>query len=325
MEPTKRVVIGMDPHKRSVTIEVMAADETILGGGRFATDEAGFQAMVHYAQQWPDRVWAVEGCNGIGHHVAIRLLADGKEVVDVPPKLSAPGAGVRHRPGPQDRRHRRALGRPGRHPDGRAAAGGRRRAARGAADPGRPPPLAGRGPHPDGRPAAPPAARADPGRGEEGPVRRPGQGTAGQGPTPRRRRQDPPPGGRGADRRPGADLPAQEGRRQGAHRAGRGDRHHPDWTCPASDPPVPRGCWSRSATSPASPTAATSRPGTAPRRSTPPPATTSGTGCRAQGTGRSTAPCTSWPPSNCAIRPRAATTTTARRPPARPRWKPCAA
>jgi transposase len=29
-----RVVIGMDPHKRSVTIEVMAGDETVLGGGR---------------------------------------------------------------------------------------------------------------------------------------------------------------------------------------------------------------------------------------------------------------------------------------------------
>ena len=35
---TSRVVIGMDPHKRSVTIEVTAADETVLGGGRIATD-----------------------------------------------------------------------------------------------------------------------------------------------------------------------------------------------------------------------------------------------------------------------------------------------
>ena len=34
----------MDPHKRSATIEVMAADETVLGGGRFGTDEAGFAA-----------------------------------------------------------------------------------------------------------------------------------------------------------------------------------------------------------------------------------------------------------------------------------------
>ena len=84
-----RVVLGMDPHKRSATIEVMAADETVLGGGRFGTDRDGYGAMLHYARQWPDRVWAVEGCNGIGRHIAHRLLADGEEVVDVPPKLSA--------------------------------------------------------------------------------------------------------------------------------------------------------------------------------------------------------------------------------------------
>ena len=84
-----RVVIGMDPHKRSVTIEVMAADETVLGGGRFGTDRDGYQAMLRYVKQWPDRVWAIEGCSGIGRHVAHRLLADDEEVVDVPPKLSA--------------------------------------------------------------------------------------------------------------------------------------------------------------------------------------------------------------------------------------------
>lgn len=32
------VVIGMDPHKRSATIEVMDPDEAVLGGGRFGTD-----------------------------------------------------------------------------------------------------------------------------------------------------------------------------------------------------------------------------------------------------------------------------------------------
>lgn len=84
-----RVVIGMDPHKRSVTIEVMTPDETVLGGGRYATDEAGFAEMRRYVSQFPDRVWAIEGCSGIGHHVAVRLLAAGEEVVDVPPKLSA--------------------------------------------------------------------------------------------------------------------------------------------------------------------------------------------------------------------------------------------
>jgi transposase len=34
-------------------------------------------------------VWAIEGCQAIGAHVANRLLANGEEVVDVPPKLSA--------------------------------------------------------------------------------------------------------------------------------------------------------------------------------------------------------------------------------------------
>src|SRR5215211_5506762 len=84
-----RVVIGMDPHKRSATIEVMAADETVLVDGRFATDQDGYRAMLRCAKQWSGRVWAIEGCSGIGRHVANRLLADGEQVVDVPPKLSA--------------------------------------------------------------------------------------------------------------------------------------------------------------------------------------------------------------------------------------------
>jgi hypothetical protein len=79
----------MDPHKRSATIEVMTADETVLGGSRFGTDSDGYTAMVCYARRWPDRVWAIEGCAGIGKHIAVRLLAGGEEVVDVPPKLSA--------------------------------------------------------------------------------------------------------------------------------------------------------------------------------------------------------------------------------------------
>jgi transposase len=71
----------------------MDADENVVGGGRFDTDRAGFAAMGRYVNQLqPDvtlRVWAIEGCNGIGHHVATRLLAAGEQVIDVPPKLSA--------------------------------------------------------------------------------------------------------------------------------------------------------------------------------------------------------------------------------------------
>ena len=79
----------MDPHKRSATVEVMTTDETIVGGGRFGTDRDGYAAMKDYARPWPDRVWAIEGCQGIGRHVATRPLSDGEEDVDVPPKLLA--------------------------------------------------------------------------------------------------------------------------------------------------------------------------------------------------------------------------------------------
>ncbi len=138
------VVIGMDPHKRSVTIEVMTADETILGGGRYATDVAGFAAMRRYVSQFPDHVWAIEGCSGIGHHVAVRLLAAGEEVVDVPPKLSARtrvfATGQGRKTDATDA-HSVAL-------VGTRMAGLRpvvdRRAARGPATTGRPTPLAGR-------------------------------------------------------------------------------------------------------------------------------------------------------------------------------------
>ena len=85
----EHVVIGMDPHKRSVTIEVMTDSEQVLAKHRFETTAAGFRQLQGYAKQWPDRLWAVEGCNGIGRHVASRLVIAGETVVDVPPKLSA--------------------------------------------------------------------------------------------------------------------------------------------------------------------------------------------------------------------------------------------
>lgn len=84
-----RVVIGVDPHKRSATIEVINEREQAVGQGRFGTDRDGYKAMLAAGRKHNDRVWAVEGCNGIGRHVAQRLVADGETVVDVPAKLSA--------------------------------------------------------------------------------------------------------------------------------------------------------------------------------------------------------------------------------------------
>ena len=57
------VVIGMDPHKRSATIEVMAGDGTVLGSGRYATDVAGYRAMLGYAKPADESA----GARVVGH------------------------------------------------------------------------------------------------------------------------------------------------------------------------------------------------------------------------------------------------------------------
>src|SRR5450755_2910911 len=83
------VVIGMDPHKRSATIEIIDERGKALCQGRFGTDRDGYKAMLAAGRKFKDRSWAVEGCNGIGRHIAQRLVADGEPVAGVPAKLSA--------------------------------------------------------------------------------------------------------------------------------------------------------------------------------------------------------------------------------------------
>jgi transposase len=84
-----RVVIGVDPHKLSATIKVLDERERVLGGGRFGTDRDGYRQLLAAGRRWPDRVWAVEGCNGVGRPLAQRLVGNGESVLDVPAKLSA--------------------------------------------------------------------------------------------------------------------------------------------------------------------------------------------------------------------------------------------
>lgn len=50
----EHVVIGMDPHKRSVAIEVMTGTEQVLAKHRFATTAEGFKELARYSKQWPD-------------------------------------------------------------------------------------------------------------------------------------------------------------------------------------------------------------------------------------------------------------------------------
>lgn len=141
---TGRVVIRMDPHKRSATIEVMSADETVVGSGhspptvmvmsRCGALPANGRTGSGRSRAAPES--ASTSLSGCWPTVRIVLSSTSPEAV-------RPRTGVRDRTGTQDRRHRRVLSRPGRHPHERLATRRRRRATGGAATAGRPAPLAG--------------------------------------------------------------------------------------------------------------------------------------------------------------------------------------
>ncbi|MGW4125649.1 hypothetical protein [Nocardia sp. NPDC004711] len=60
------VIIGIDLHKRPATIEIIDRAGHVLAVGRYATDTTGYTEILTAGQQFTERVWAVEGCNGIG-------------------------------------------------------------------------------------------------------------------------------------------------------------------------------------------------------------------------------------------------------------------
>lgn len=83
------VMIGVDPHKASHTAVAISAAEELLGELRVRASGAQAERLLAWAVAWPERTWAVEGAEGIGHLLAQQLLAAGERVLDVQPKLSA--------------------------------------------------------------------------------------------------------------------------------------------------------------------------------------------------------------------------------------------
>jgi hypothetical protein len=83
------IVIGIDPHKASVTAAALGPTSDTLGHRRLASTAKSGTQLISWAEAWPERLWAVEGAAGLGHGVAQQLVALGEMVVDVPAKLAA--------------------------------------------------------------------------------------------------------------------------------------------------------------------------------------------------------------------------------------------
>jgi transposase len=84
------IVIGVDPHKSTHTAAAVdPVTNTGLGSLRIDATLAGYRRMLVWAKQWPQRQWAVENAEGLGHHLAQWLLARGEVVLDVPATATA--------------------------------------------------------------------------------------------------------------------------------------------------------------------------------------------------------------------------------------------
>ncbi len=222
-----RVIIGVDPHKLSVTIEARDNREILRATGGFGTDARSHRQLLQLARQWPGRIWAVEGANGIGRPLAQRLLAEGERVLDVPAKLAArarvSGTGQGRK---TDATDAHAIVMVALRDKGlrEVTADPELMALRMLRRPRRAVPR----PQPGPQPAAPavPGPSARRGAGEE--IRPPVPGAAGHRPASRPGREDPPPdGGRGAGgpAPPGRQAQGDEGRTQSR---GPGHRVTPD-------------------------------------------------------------------------------------------------
>src|SRR5215831_3905717 len=83
------VMIGIDPHKGSHTAVAIGLGEEPLGELRVDACPSQAGQLLAWAQEWPERAWAIEGAAGLGNLLAQQLVAAGERVLDVPPKLAA--------------------------------------------------------------------------------------------------------------------------------------------------------------------------------------------------------------------------------------------
>jgi kynurenine formamidase len=76
-------VIGVDPHKRSHTAVVLDDDEEIAAQLRVVADRRQVHRLLAWANDWPERIWAVENVNGLGRLLAQQLVRRG-EIAGLP-------------------------------------------------------------------------------------------------------------------------------------------------------------------------------------------------------------------------------------------------
>src|SRR5690606_19504545 len=88
--PHCMIILGVDPHKTSHTAAAVDTPATTtIDTLTISSSEADYRRLLDWAQRWPQRYWAIENADGLGHHLAQWLISRGETVVDIPPTATA--------------------------------------------------------------------------------------------------------------------------------------------------------------------------------------------------------------------------------------------
>src|SRR6266705_6758732 len=96
------VVLGADLHKRSHTVVAVDGTGRKLDVKTVAATTEGHLELRRWAEQWPERRWALEDCRQLSRRLEADLVRSGETVVRVPPKLMAGARRSTREPGKSD-------------------------------------------------------------------------------------------------------------------------------------------------------------------------------------------------------------------------------
>src|SRR3989441_1671530 len=100
--------IGVDAHKQ-IHQAVAISDAGIAGEQTIPNTEAAWAALLEWARQWPERIWAVEGAWYLGRGLAQYLAAQGERVHEVNGRWTASRRRGMRTPGKSDRLDARSV------------------------------------------------------------------------------------------------------------------------------------------------------------------------------------------------------------------------
>jgi len=100
--------IGVDAHKQ-VHLALALGREGVLGERTIANTPAAWAALLDWARQWPERIWAVEGAWYLGRGLAQYLAGQGERVHEVNGRWTARRRRGMRTPGKSDRLDARSV------------------------------------------------------------------------------------------------------------------------------------------------------------------------------------------------------------------------